>query len=149
MDDEVEACLEYLNECKQYQDYPEVGVFWYDVNKDYVFNVYSLFNIEASWIYSNILHETIRTAKYNSEKYWNLRTNGNNNLKFYEMPRGRVIEVKDRGFRVYVGDWLDNYPNAKKDILHEFQLLESETTFVIDSRWDIGSNFLDGFYNFD
>lgn len=119
------------------------------MDRDCVFNVYSLFNISAKWIYSDVFNETIRTVKFNSEKYWNSRNRNKINLKFYEVPRGKVIEIKDKGFRVYVGNWINNYPNAKKDILYEFQLPENETTFVIDNRWNVGSNFFDGFYNFD
>jgi len=46
------------------------------------------------------------------------------------VPRGRVFFVKDTGFIVVVGDWINEYPDAKRLILSEFNL-PSDTEFKI------------------
>lgn len=54
------------------------------------------------------------------------------------VPRGRVFEFQDEGFRVYTGKWINDYPNVKELIIKEFQLPIDKTKFLIDSHWDIG-----------
>ena len=61
---------------------------------------------------------------------------------YTQIPRGRVCEYKDKGFVVYVGDWIDNYPEAKSEILFEFNLPET-TTFVKDIHWNLGHGWSD------
>ena len=47
------------------------------------------------------------------------------------VPRGRVFEFKDKGFIVFTGDWIDDYPQVKHYILDEFNLPE-DTKFEKD-----------------
>ena len=48
------------------------------------------------------------------------------------------VEFQNDGFRVYTGKWINDYPQAKEQILEEFQLPKDQTKFFIDSHWDIG-----------
>lgn len=62
--------------------------------------------------------------------------------KYTDVPRGCVFEVEDQGFIVCVGKWINDYPEAKAEILYEFQL-PNDTEFVIDSHWDLGYGWSD------
>lgn len=61
------------------------------------------------------------------------------------MPRGRVFEFKDKGFVVFTSDWINDYPEAKQDIIFEFQL-PGDTKFERDYHWDIGHGWSNGFF---
>ena len=59
------------------------------------------------------------------------------------IPRGRVSFIKDKGFIVFIGKWIDEYPNVKSDIIYEFELPKNNTRFVYDEHWDIGHGWSD------
>jgi hypothetical protein len=58
------------------------------------------------------------------------KTNTNNNTKY---PRGRIFEIKDKGFAVCVGNWIKDYPQVKQLVKNEFQLPEN-TEFIVDQH---------------
>lgn len=60
------------------------------------------------------------------------------------VPRGRVFYVKDKGFVVIVGDWIDDYPEAKAEIILEFNL-PKDVKFKKDVHWNIGHEWSDKF----
>ena len=59
-------------------------------------------------------------------------------------PRGRVFEFKDEGFIVFTGSWINDYPEAKDEIIYEFQL-PADTKFVQDEHWDLGHGWSNEF----
>ena len=59
---------------------------------------------------------------------------------YTQVPGGRVWELKDKGFVVTVGTWINKYPEVKKLILYEFDLPDS-TEFKIELHWNIGSGW--------
>ena len=61
------------------------------------------------------------------------------------VPRGRVFEFKNEGFKVYTGKWIDNYPQVKDLIIEEFQLPKEDTEFRQDYHWDIGHGWINEF----
>ena len=56
---------------------------------------------------------------------------------YKQKPRGRVFEFKDDGFKICVGDWIDKYPEAIKEIIDVFNLPEN-TEVIKDEHWNIG-----------
>lgn len=124
---------------------PMVGIFWYNVAWQELFGVvshplraYSRANASDDRISCVELHEDVWRREYNRQKY-----HGDGKSPFigpYEnKPRGRVfyLMTEDR-FEVAVGNWLDQYPQAKEMILEEFNLPADKTTFQYAIHWDIG-----------
>lgn len=59
------------------------------------------------------------------------------------IPRGRVSFVKNKGFIVFIGEWINKYPSVKDDIIYEFELPKDNVQFVIDEHWNIGYGWSD------
>ena len=141
-DNNTKAAIEVMRFNEQFQDEPRVGIFWYDVNKNELFGVRQTHADEAKWYHSGQFNTDIRTERDLHKDVWkkefyrgrDKRFNGDHTL----VPRGRVFEFKDEGFRVYIGRWINDYPNVKELIIDEFELPKDKTKFFIDSHWDIG-----------
>lgn len=120
-----------------------VGPFWYDPNKNELYGTSLVLASDVPFYKSSITGNDVRTARLLHKQIWdkesrriprNPRFSGDYRLK----PRGRVFEVKDEGYRIYVGNWINNYPQAIDLIMYEFQLPENNTNVYIDSHWDLG-----------
>lgn len=141
-DDDTKACIELMKFNEQFQDDPEVGIFWYSVHDNELFGVNSMYADETEWRPSQQFKAVIRTSRKLHQDVWkkeyfkgkDSRFKGN----YMYVPRGRVFEFKDEGFRVYTGKWINDYPQAKELIMSEFQLPKDNTIFVQDSHWDMG-----------
>ncbi len=135
--------MAYNNE---FQDDPEVGLFWYDIENDDLFGVYSILADDAIYYHSDYFHSNTRTCKPLHYSIWQKEYNKGKDDRFQQeytsVPRGRVFEVENRGFVVCVGKWINDYPQAKNLILYEFQLPDN-TEFIIDSHWDLGHGWSD------
>ena len=83
------------------------------------------------------MHYTIWQRECNKGKDKRFQT-----MDYTKYPRGRVFEVKDKGFKVCVGNWIKDYPEVKQLVIDEFQLPEN-TEFVIDRHWDLGRGWSD------
>ena len=124
-EDELSA-IDLMSDNDAYQDDPEVGMFWYDRNKNELFGVHSSLSGNVPWYHSTQWNTDIKTDTHLHKNVWNkemhrgrdARFKGNHTL----VPRGRVFEFKDDGFRVYTGDWINQYPQARSLIIEEFNL---------------------------
>ena len=120
---------------------PSLGIFWYDVYNTELFGVSSTLAQDVPFQESSLFNKPVKTTRRLHYQIWNKEKNKGKDKRFQgdytKVPRGRIFEVKDDGFIVCVGKWIDNYPNCKNLILNEFDLPE-DTKFKIDSHWDLG-----------
>lgn len=136
------AAIEVMINSFQEQNKPMVGFFWYDFeNKNLQGCVFAL-SSDLNYKYSNIVKKSIKTSSANPILRWQSEQKINKN-NFYigdymQKPRGRVFEFENEGFKVFVGNWINKYPEAKDIILDVFQLPKNKTEFIIDEHWDIG-----------
>ena len=142
--DFIQTAMEEMFENMNYQDEPELGPFWYDVNKDECFGVHSTPAMDCPWYDSKQFNTKVKTGRALHQSIWKKETFRKKDSRFkgdYKIiPRGRVFQFENGYYIVCTGKWIDKYPNAKQTILDEFQLPEN-TKFVYDSHWDIGHGF--------
>lgn len=143
---EINTFREIMADNNQYVDDPYVGIFWYDPESDDLFGVYSILAEDVDYYYSETFGCKAKTCRPMHYALWQKGVNKGKDPRFqYEytsVPRGRVFELEDRGFVVCVGQWITDYPQAKKLILDEFQLPD-DTEFEVDSHWDLGRGWSD------
>ena len=146
--DETKAAISSMLENEKYQNDPMVGIFWYSPSRNCLFGVFSSFAEDAPVYYSDQFHCNVKSDRRLHKDIWKRKSRQASNTLFKgdytRVPRGRVFEFENQGFKVYVGDWIDDYPEAKALILDEFQLPEN-TEFVKDVHWDIGHGWSDEF----
>lgn len=143
----INTFREIMKENNQYVDDPNVGIFWFDPNEQELFGVYYVLAEDAKYFHSNIFNNEARTCKPMHYAIWQKECNKGKDKRFQTLdytkyPRGRVFEVKDVGFKVCVGSWINDYPKVKQLVLDEFQLPEN-TEFIIDKHWDLGHGWSD------
>ena len=146
--DEINSMMELMQYNDQFKDDPYVGSFWYDPNKDELFGVYSVLASDTPLVSSKLFGQKVKTGRKLHKDIWKKETYKKKDSRFRGdhtlIPRGRVFQLEDGTFKVMVGDWIDKYPEAKEEILYEFQLPE-DTDFVKDYHWNIGHGFSDEF----
>lgn len=148
-DDDINAAMELMLHNNQFQGEPYLGCFWYDPDKQETYGVGKSPARNLEWYFSKQFGKEIRTGSALHKDIWRKeqyrgrdnRFNGN----FTKKPRGRVFEFKDDGFKVMTGSWINYYPEAKKEIIYEFDLPQDNTEFVIDCHWDLGHGWSDDF----
>lgn len=121
---------------------PKVGIFWYDPESDELFGVD---RTDASLLPFNSSHK--KTHRILHKAYWQkqyFRKNRRFMGDYTRVPRGRVFEYQGEGFKVMVGNWINDYPNVRELILDEFEL-PRDTEFIIDSHWDLGHGWAEEF----
>lgn len=137
-DNTINAFREIMAHNNQYVDDPYVGIFWYDTENQELFGVYSVLAEDVDYYYSDAFGAKAKTCKPLHYALWQKGANKNKDSRFQakytDVPRGRVFEVENQGFIVCVGKWINDCPEAKAEILYEFQL-PNDTEFVIDSHW--------------
>lgn len=147
-DNDTEAAMDAMFENEQYQDDPEVGIFWYDVNRNDLFGVNKSFASDIDWYHSKQWDSYVKTDKHLHKNVWKKESYRNKDRRFSGnyvlVPRGRVFEFKGRGLVVFIGDWIDDYPEAREVIIDEFNL-PSDVEFVKDIHWDLGHGWSDEF----
>ena len=136
-----------MKENNDYVGDPCVGIFWYDSNKKELFGVRSNIAEDTQYHLSPMTHQEIRTTKFLHYSVWQKECNKKVDQRFQTMdytkyPRGRVFQVKNKGFEVYVGTWINDYPECKSLVIEEFDLPDN-TEFIIDSHWDLGHGWSD------
>ena len=145
---DAKSAMEIMYSNDKYQNDPEVAMFWYDPEEDELFGIKSTLATDLNWYHSNQWDMDIRTDKHLHKNIWQKEYFRSKDKRFQGdhtlMPRGRVFEFKDQGFKVFTGDWIDEYPEVKQMIIDEFNLPE-DTEFVKDVHWDIGYGFSDEF----
>ena len=147
--DEKNAAMEVMVHNEQYQNDPYVAIFWYDISNEELFGIKSTLTEEARWYESNQFNTTIRTEARLHKQVWEKEKRKGKDPRFkgdyIRVPRGRVFEFKDKGFKVFTGNWIDNYPKCKDLIIEELQLPKDNTEFIKDIHWDIGRGWSDEF----
>ena len=127
------------------QEHPQIGIFWYDADKNDLFGVNKMDpqflsfsqGYDGSIKQYPTLHKDIWIHEFKKGK--DDRFVGD----YTQIPRGRVCQYNDeRGFTVYVGDWIDDYPQAKEQIIYEFSL-PKDVNFIKDEHWNIGHGWSD------
>lgn len=120
---------------------PQIGIFWYSPERDELFGVQSIAE-------SDLKEMGRSTFTKRHDQVWKkeharaLAKNDVNSPFFkgsngYHIPRGRIF-LKEDGYSVALGKWINDYPQAKDLILEEFNLPENKTEFTYDEHWDIG-----------
>ena len=130
------------------QEEPYVGCFWYDPINNELFGVNKTLHCDVPYYHSNQFNNNVRTGRALHKNIWQkefYRAKDKRFLGNYTLvPRGRVFEFENDGFYVFVGNWVNEYPQAKQEIIDEFQLPEN-ANFVVDSHWDIGHGWSDDY----
>ena len=87
------------------------------------------------------------------KNYYKARAKGDKEkLAYYErdyalIPRGGVnFNEKENRFEVMTGDWFDNYPQLKEEIIMEFQLPVDKTVFLKGEHWQLGHGWSEDLY---
>ena len=147
--EDINALKELMTQNIQYQDDSEVGIFWYDPENDELFGVKSADVNDVAFYKSTLFGgKEVKTCRPLHYKVWEKEYYRGKDKRFrgdYTLvPRGRVFFVKDEGFIVVVGDWINEYPQAKPLIIDEFNL-PSDTKFTIDIHWSLGHGWSDKF----
>lgn len=146
--DETNAMMDVMKDNDKYKDDPYVGCFWYDPQRDELFGVYSVLADDAPMFDSKLFNTKVRTGRKLHKDIWNKEQYKGKDKRFKGdhtlIPRGRVFQLEDGSFKVMVGDWIDEYPQCKDEVIYEFQLPE-DTEFVKDNHWNIGRGFSDEF----
>ena len=141
LEKERDTIINAMKDSMDKQKDPYIGPFWYDPIKNELYGCVLTLASDVPFYYSGELKHQVRTGRALHKNIWqkehfrgkDSRFKGDYTLK----PRGRVFEIKDKGFVVFVGSWINKYPDAKQLILFEFQLPE-DTEFTIDRHWEIG-----------
>ena len=140
--DETNAAIEVMINSFDEQSEPMVGPFWYDPERKEVYGQIVALSKDRPFYYSPSWKKEVRTGSALHKSIWEREYFRHKDRRFsgdYTLrPRGRVFEFKNEGFKVFVGEWINQYPEAKEEILFEFQLPKDKTEFVIDEHWDIG-----------
>jgi len=147
--EDINALKELMAENIQYQDDSEVGIFWYDPENDELFGVKSADVNDVAFYKSTLFGgKEVKTCRPLHYKVWEKEYYRGKDQRFHGdytlVPRGRVFFVKDEGFIVVVGDWINDYPQAKLLIISEFNL-PANTEFIIDTHWNLGHGWSDKF----
>lgn len=141
-DETANAAIEVMIDSFNEQEEPMVGPFWYDPDKKEVYGQVVALAKDRPFYYSHSWNKEVRTGSALHKSIWEREYFRHKDKRFSgdytQRPRGRVFEFKDEGFKVFVGEWINKYPEAKEEILFEFQLPKENTEFVIDEHWDIG-----------
>ena len=147
--EDINALKELMAENIKHQDDGEVGIFWYDEENDDLFGVRSANVNDVPFYKSNLFNgKEVKTCRPLHYKVWEKEYYRGKDKRFQGdytlVPRGRIFFVKDEGFVAVVGDWIDEYPQAKATILYEFNLPDN-TEFRVDEHWNLGHGWSDKF----
>lgn len=145
---DVNALKELMNANISHQDDAEVGIFWYDPASNDLFGVKSASVDDVDFYHSNLFDADVKTCRPLHYKVWEKEFYRGKDSRFRgdytQVPRGRVFYVKDRGFVVITGSWINEFPQVPELIRYEFNLPQ-DTEFQIDPHWDLGHGWSDKF----
>lgn len=145
---DIDAIMDTMATNNQYQDDAYIGPFWYDPNKKELYGY--VLTLANDVPYHDFKGKKYRTGNALHKNIWKKETFRGKDKRFqgdYKLkPRGRVFEEENGGFKVFVGSWIDNYPEAKDEIIDIFQLPKDNTEFIKDTHWDIGHGWSEELY---
>ena len=142
-DDDYNSIIDTMRQYKDGDDKPQIGIFWYSPDENCLMDVYlqdfdSISPNKNGRRISTKIHQKVWEKNYNRA-----RAKGDQKkLAYYEQdyvwrPRGRVNFNENRQvFEVMTGDWIDNYPELKSEIIEEFQLPAENTEFLKGEQQD-------------
>lgn len=134
----INTFRELMIESNEYVDEPSIGIFWYDVDNNELFGVNSIPADTVPFQKSNYFNGNVRTFSKMHYAVWKKEQYKKRDHRFQGdytlVPRGRVLEIENRWFIVCTGDWIDKHPEAKDEILFEFDLPKDKTEFIIDEH---------------
>ena len=140
------AAMEVMADNEQLQNDPMVGSFWFDPQEHDLFGVYAVLADDVNFYQSDFYKAKVRTGRRLHKDIWAKEHFKEKDPRFAgdytKWPRGRVLEFEGVGFKVYVGDWIDDYPDCEALVVAEFQL-PVDTEFVKDIHWNIGHGWSD------
>lgn len=141
-DDTTNAAIEVMINSFNEQDEAMVGPFWYDPKKKEIYGQVVALAKDRPYYFSPSWKKNVRTGSALHKSIWEREFFRHKDKRFTgdytQKPRGRVFEFEGEGFKVFVGNWINDYPEAREEILYVFQLPRDKTEFVIDEHWDIG-----------
>jgi len=140
--EEQEESIKIMAENLEIQNEPKVGIFWYDPREDELFGVVpEILDKSKKTIRPNtisILHKDYWKKEHHKRKAKN-KPLGQFAGDFKDTPRGRIFwDEKNDIFQIKLGSWIKDYPEAKKMIIDEFDLQNSNYEFRIESHWEVG-----------
>lgn len=148
-DEESNTVMDAMRDSFDKQEDAYLGAFWYDPNKQEIYGQKQALASDCPWYKSSEFGTEVRTGRALHKSIWakeskrgkDNRFSGNYTLK----PRGRVFEFKDNGYKICVGNWINNYPEAIDEIILEFQLPKENTEVIKNKHWDLGQGWSDEF----
>ena len=139
-DNETNASIEAMLNMEESEDNPYLGIFWYDRKRNELFGVEKRLAEDIPYYHSPTFDCNVKTISKLHETVWQKNHYRGKDKRFIgdykNTPRGRVYQIED-SFVVFTGKWIDNYPEAKEEILFEFNLPKN-TEFRQDYHWNIG-----------
>lgn len=129
--------IEAMRSFMDIQDKPQVGIFWYHRDEKALFGVTKLYALELPFD-----HTAIRTCRRTHRALWENEQRKKKALfqgNYAQTPRGRIVEIKDVGFRLIVGHWI-NEPWADKVV--ELVKFEFNLDHVNLETWAINLDLL-------
>jgi hypothetical protein len=130
--------MEHMRNNFDKQDEPYIGIFWFDAKEDELFGIQKHPAADTQFDCNGnktirVLHKDFWQKEYHKSKALNKQTRfvGDYTLT----PRGRVWEKRGQGFVVTIGEWINDYPQAKELILIEFNL-PRDAEFLVDQSGD-------------
>jgi hypothetical protein len=135
-----EEALQIMDEFLDKQDEPKVGIFWYDPRDGVLFGLDKRSVSELSGQKTvKTLHKDLWSKEYNRRKHKNLPL-GQFQGNYADTPRGRIF-YQDGKFAIKTGSWIDDYPEAKQDIIDEFDLQDQDYQFEYGIHWELGHGY--------
>ena len=143
-----EILMETMRENGRSLDNPQVGMFWYNPQRNRLVGVYSAYASELSFNAKGrktmqVLHHKVwpdvredAIANGSNDKIWREED-------YTQVPRGRIFQIEVPGsdaeyFEILVGSWINEYPQAADLIIKRFNLELSDFQFIHSEHWDVG-----------
>lgn len=144
----IDAFMQLMSEelTNQDTDPPKVGIFWWSSDLG-CFGVDYSYADNVPFESSNLFSQKVkRSRKLHQQQWKKLKVIGKwpreySMIRYDMIPRGRVFQLEDGTFVVMHGHWLEEYPEAKEQIISEFDLPVDKTVFKYYEHWDIGHNW--------
>ena len=142
------SAIDVMKQDINIQDDFMIGSFWYDIKNNELFGIDQVPVNSREYYHSKQFNAYIRTGPVLHQTRWKKEIMKTKDKRFFgdytQIPRGRVFDYKDIGPVVFTGTWIEQYPEAKQEIIKEFDLPET-VVFLQDSHWDIGHGWSDEF----
>ncbi|MDR2953303.1 MAG: hypothetical protein LBU82_08695, partial [Treponema sp.] len=112
-EEERKNVMECMSANFDYQNDPEVGIFWYDEKTDSLFGVNKGYAGELQFNSNGL-----KTVRILHKQWWQKEKNkrlskGENpgiySMDYTQIPRGRIFQYKDGTFQLMCGSWITDH----------------------------------------